>query len=142
MKKTKKWQIILICILGVMIYLLPMVGIFVVSYFEERGKAFEIKNNTIEISKGKMIIEKEDSFYNEDDKTYYITGYLKNTTEDDYDFINIYYRLYDADGNVLGEATAYLETLSSKKTWKFKAVYNDIDANEVSKFEFLNIDYY
>ena len=56
--------------------------------------------------------------------------------------MSVSYRLYDVDGNILGEATAYLETLGSEKTWKFKATYNDVDASEVSTFEFLGVDYY
>jgi len=142
MKKTKKWQIILIVALAMIIYVLPIASIFVLSYFEEKAKTFEVKDNIIEISKGKLIIENVDSFYDEEDKTYYVTGYLKNTTEKEYDFIDISYRLYDKDGNILGEATTYLDNLSSKKTWKFKATYSDVDANEVDKFEFLGIDYY
>lgn len=142
MKKTKKWQIVLIVVLAMIIYVLPIASIFVLSYFEEKAKTFEVKDNIIEISKGKLIIENVDSFYDEEDKTYYVTGYLKNTTEKEYEFIDISYRLYDKDGNILGEATTYLDNLSSKKTWKFKAIYSDIDAKEVDKFEFLGIDYY
>lgn len=142
MKKTKKWQIILIVVLAMIIYLLPIVSIFVISYFEEKAKTFEVKDNIVEIAKGKLMIEKVESFYDEEDETYYITGYLKNKTENEYSFLDISYRLYDKEGNVLGEATAYLDNLSSKKTWKFKATYSEIDANEVDHFEFLGIDYY
>lgn len=142
MKKTKTWKIVLLCILCVVIYLLPITGIVFVSYVEEKGKTFEIKDNIIEISKGKMIIEGEDAFYDEKEETYYITGYLKNTTKKEYDNVSVSYRLYDVDSNILGEATSYLETLGSKKTWKFKAIYSDIDASEVSTFEFLGVDYY
>lgn len=142
MKKTKKWQIILIVVLAMIIYVLPIAGIFVLSYFEEKTKTFEVKDKIIEISKGKLIIENVDSFYDEEDKTYYVTGYLKNTTEKEYDFIDISYRLYDKDGNILGDAAAYLDNLGSKKTWKFKAIYTNIDAKEVEKVEFLEIDYY
>jgi hypothetical protein len=109
---------------------------------EEKGKTFEIKADVIEISKGKMIIERQDAFYKEEDNAYYITGYLKNTTNKIYTSISLTYRVYDKDKNVLGEATAYLETLGKQKTWKFKAVYQDIDVEEVDSYEFVGIDYY
>lgn len=142
MKKTKKWQIVLLCILCVGIYLLPVLGVFVISYFEEKAKTFEIKDDFIEISEGNIVIEQEDSFYSEEEDIYYVTGYLKNKTKNKYESIYLEYRLYDKEGNILGEATAYLETLDSEKTWKFKATYDNLDAKDVSSFEFIEIDYY
>ena len=49
-----------------------------------------------------MIVENVNGFYDEEYKTYYIVGYLKNKTKDEYRNIDIEYRVYDEENNILG----------------------------------------
>lgn len=142
MQKKNAKKIILILVLGLCVYVLPVIGIFSLFYFSEQDKTFEMKDNIIEISKGKLIIKDATSYYDEEDDTYYIIGYLKNKTENSYDSISLEYRVYDKEGNILGNAMTYLEELEANKSWKFKAIYSEIDASEIDSFEFSRIDYY
>lgn len=140
--KSKKKKIVLLVFLIILVYAVPFTLAMLAIHFENEKKTFEIKDGQVEISKGKMTIEREDAYYNEEEETYYVTGYLKNKTKEDYESISVKYRLYDVDENILGEATAYLEELEEGQVWKFKATYYEIDAKEVSTFEFSGIDYY
>lgn len=142
MKKTKTWKIVLLVLLAFLIYALPTILIILFGIFEESPKKFEIKDNIVEISKGKMTITDMESFYNEEDNTYYVTGYLKNKTDKTYTGLSIEIRLYDKEGNILGEETSYLETLKENKTWRFKISYSGIDSKEVDSYEITEIYYY
>lgn len=142
MKRTKNSKIILLCILAIFIYALPFICMFSFAIFFDGEKKFEVKDNLVEISGGKMIVENVNGFYDEEYKTYYIVGYLKNKTKDEYSDINMQYRVYDEENNILGSTDyTYLEHLDEGETWKFKVMYSDIDAKDVHHFEFHRIEY-
>lgn len=142
MKKKINIKIILLCIFACIIYILPFVCMFIFAIFIDGEKSFEIKGDTVEISGGKMVVENVTGFYDEEYKTYYIVGYLKNKTDKDYTEIDIEYRVYDEKDNILGNASStYLEQLDKGDTWKFKIMYSDIDAIDVNHFEFYRVSY-
>ncbi len=142
MKKTSNIKIILLCILASFIYIAPFLFMFVFSFFFDVEKTFEIKEDVVEISNGKMIVENETGFYDEENKAYYIIGYLKNETDKKYTNVELEYRVYDEEDTILGDAgSTYLEYLDEGDTWKFKVIYSDIDANEVHHFSFHGIVY-
>ncbi len=52
-----------------------------------------------------------------------ITGVLKNNTDKDYDYLQISFTLYDADGNVVDTAFTNVNNIKPGQTWKFEAMY-------------------
>ncbi len=48
-----------------------------------------------------------------------ITGRIKNDGPGTLNFLQVTYNLYDANGNILGNAHASVEYIGSGKTWKF-----------------------
>ena len=140
-KKTSKWVIILI-VIGCLYYLVPL-GLFFFAMVTDNFKTeYKILNDgTVEIDKNKLTILKDvRGYYNEEKKAYYIEKKIKNNTNKDYNGINIDYYLYNDSGEVLGNASTYLQKLGANKTWNFKVIYDEVDARNVYKFEY-NQDY-
>ena len=81
------------------------------------------------------------SFYDEDTKGFYIEGILKNNTKKTYYDVTLSYTIYDLEGNILGNAYAYIDRISSEETWKFKASYLDIDATDAVSYKLIDISY-
>lgn len=136
-KKTPKWVIVLI-VVGCLYYLVP-IGLFTAAIlmdnFQVEYKVMD--DGSINIDKNKLTIQKEvKGYYNEEKQAYYIEGKIKNNTKKDYNGISLNYIVYNEDGEVLGEATNYIQKLAAGKTWNFKLIYDDVDANKVAKFEY------
>ena len=55
--------------------------------------------------------------------TNYITGILKNNTNKDYEYLQLSFTLYDADGNVVDTAFTNVNNLKAGGTWKFEAMF-------------------
>lgn len=142
MKKKANVKIILLCVFAGFLYVLPFLSMFFIAIFFDGEKTFEIKDNVVEISNGKMMVENVDGFYDEEEKMYYIVGYLKNKTDKTYTDIGLQYRVYDEENNVLGSAdSVYLEYLAKGENWRFKIMYSDIDASDVHHFELHRVEY-
>lgn len=143
MRKRKWWQVGLIFLVAFVVYALPAILIFTIAIFDSNGsKKFEVKDNIVEISKGKMKITDMESFYSEENNQYYVTGYLKNETTKKHTGISIEIRIYDKDGYVLGESSSYLDEIKENQTWKFKIIYEEIDAKEAASYEITEVYYY
>ena len=69
----------------------------------------------------------------------YIVGSFKNTASVELDSVTLSFRLYDKDGNQIGEAGTVIDNLLPGKTWKYTA---RIWENEASYFEFAEINVY
>ena len=136
-KKTSKWVIILV-IIGCLYYIVP-IGLFTLAIITDNYKT-EYKvldDGSINIDKSKLTIQSGvKGYYSEEKKAYYIEGKVTNNTEKDYNYIEINYYLYNEKEEVLGVATTLIQKLGAKKTWNFKAIYDDVDASSVSKFEY------
>ena len=138
-KKSKpaKWLIVLI-IIGCLYYIVP-IGLFAFAMIAD-NYSLEYKvldDGSINIDKNKLTIQSNvKGYYVEEKKAYYIEGKLTNNTDEDYYGIDINYYVYNEAGEVLGEASNYIQKLGAKKTWNFKAIYDDVDADTVSKFEY------
>ena len=52
-----------------------------------------------------------------------IVGVVKNNTDKDYDYLQISFTLYDADGNVVDTAFANVNNIKPGGTWKFEAMF-------------------
>ena len=61
-----------------------------------------------------------------------IVGVVKNNTDKDYDYLQISFTLYDADGNVVDTAFANVNNIKSGATWKFDAMFFE---NNVTSWE-------
>ena len=136
-KGFPKWAIVLI-VVGCLYYLVP-IGLFTFAMVTDTyATKFEVlEDGSVNINKGKLTIAPDvKGYYSEEKETYYIEGKIKNNTEKDYEGIAINYFVYNEAGEVLGEATTYIQKLGAGKTWNFKAIYADIDAPKVTKFEY------
>lgn len=58
----------------------------------------------------------------------YIVGVVKNNTNKDYDYLQITFTLYDANGNVLDSAFANVNNVKAGGTWRFEAMYFEENA--------------
>ena len=143
-KRTSKWLIVLIVIFATLLTLLPIVGVIYV-FFECENSVY---NEFEETELGEIYLKKDikiydvESFYSEEENSYYVKGYLENTSKNDLEFICIEYFVYDNNGVLLGTAYASIDNLESNTKWKFKAIYSDIDSNEISKFELSKVEFY
>ncbi len=136
-KKTSKWIIALV-VLGCLYYIVP-IGLFTIALITDRFNVeYKVMDDgSIQIDKKKLTVQKDvKGYYNEEKKAYYIEGKLTNNTDKDYNGIDISYYLYNESGEVLGEAGTYIQRLGAKKTWNFKVIYDDVDAMNVTKFEY------
>lgn len=68
-----------------------------------------------------------------------ITGTLTNNTDKDYDYIQIEYNLYDADGAQIGTAFANTNNLKAGGVWKFEALCT-VEPDKIAKFERTGVD--
>lgn len=100
------------------------------------------KDGNIVLEQNKFLINKEiNSFYDEDTKGFYIEGVFKNNTKRTYYDVSLSYTIYDLEGNILGNAYAYIDRISSEENWKFKASYLDVDATDAVSYKLIDISY-
>lgn len=52
-----------------------------------------------------------------------IVGVVKNNTDKEYDYLQISFTLYDAQGNVIDTAFANVNNIKPGGTWKFEAMF-------------------
>ena len=120
-KKIPSWVILVIVLVSIFMVLPVLVFVGVTVYFTfndfdkvemiEKGNytviddSFEIDNKTVK------------GFYDKETDTYYITGTIKNTLEDECrNYVNLSYNVYDKEGILLGTANAYLDNLVKGQT--------------------------
>lgn len=139
-KKTPTWVKVLIVGLTVLMYLF-IISMLFWDFWDQDWK--RNRNGSISIDGGSLTIQKEvEGYYDEQRKVFYILGTLTNNSSDDYDTIDIEYLVYDEEGNVLGNASAYLNKLKKGQSWKFKVIYDGMDAKDIKKFEIGDINVY
>ncbi len=135
--KTPKWVIVLI-VIGCLYYIVP-IGLFTFAILTDNFSV-EYKvldDGSINIDKKKLTIQKDvKGYYNEAKEAYYIEGKITNNTNKDYNGIAINYYVYNEAGEILGEASNYIQKLGPKKTWNFKLIYDNVDAKDVVRFEY------
>lgn len=68
----------------------------------------------------------------------YIVGSFKNISSVELDFVSVSFRLYDKDGNQIGNTNDVVDDLLPGKTWKYETYIS----NEVSYFELAEINVY
>lgn len=140
-KKTSKWLIVLIVIIVILVYALPIIGFVLTLNENYMFTEFKVKDN-ITYVKDNVKIYDTTGFYNEDNKSYYVQGYLENISDVNYDVVSVEYLVYDKDNSLLGTAYASIDNLKKDGKWKFKAIYEDIDSSEVAKFELSTVELY
>ena len=136
-KKLSKWLVVLI-VLGCLYYLVPL-GLFTVAIITDNFKVEYkvLEDGSINIDKNKLTIQKDvKGYYSEEKGAYYIEGKITNNTKKDYNGINISYYVYNEEGEILGEASYFIQKLDAKKTWNFKLIYDEVDAKDAVKFEY------
>lgn len=139
-RRTPTWVIVLIVAMVVLFY----VGFIGICIFVSDGSDVKTnKNGSVSIDDGQLTIEKgTKGYYDEKTDNFYIIGTLTNNSSDDYDYVTINYHVSDKDGNILGNATDSIDNLEKGKSWKFKVVYENVDAKEVKNFKINNVTTY
>ncbi len=123
--KLPKWSIWLI-ILGFLINLIPVI-LFAIFFI------ITINNEPIHKD---LIIEQEPIIsYDEEKNVYTITGFIQNTSHTDYYYVDVVYKLYDENGNLVGEASDCVGEISNSSTKRFKAEYEGFNSNSITKYK-------
>ena len=139
-RRTPTWVIVLIVAMVVLFYV-GFIGICIFGSDDSDVKTN--KNVSVSIDDGQLTIEKgTKGYYDEKTDNFYIIGTLTNNSSDDYDYVTINYHVSDKDGNILGNATDSIDNLEKGKSWKFKVVYENVDAKEVKNFKINNVTTY
>lgn len=143
-KRTSKWLVVLIIVIATIFTVLPIVGmVYAIFVFEDNiYTEFKQEDSGI-ISVNKDIkISNVEGFYNEEDDSYYVQGYLDNSSKNNLEFLYIEYLVYDKNDVLLGTAYCSVDNLKSNTKWKYKAIYSDIDSSEISRFELSRVEFY
>ena len=139
-RRTPTWVIVLIVAMVVLFYV-GFIGLCI--FVSDDSDVKTNKNGSVSIDDGQLTIEKgTKGYYDEKTDNFYIIGTLTNNSSDDYDYVTINYHVSDKDGNILGNATASIDNLEKGKSWKFKVVYENVDAKEVKNFKINNVSTY
>lgn len=139
-RRTPTWVIVLIVAIVVLFYV-GFIGLCI--FVSDDSDVKTNKNGSVSIDDGQLTIEKgTKGYYDKKTDNFYIIGTLTNNSSDDYDYVTINYHVSDKDGNILGNATDSIDNLEKGKSWKFKVVYQNVDAKEVKKFKINNVSTY
>lgn len=139
-RRTPTWVIVLIVAMVVLFYV-GFIGLCI--FVSDDSDVKTNKNGSVSIDDGQLTIEKgTKGYYDEKTDNFYIIGTLTNNSSDDYDYVTINYHISDKDGNILGNATDSIDNLEKGKSWKFKVVYENVDAKEVKNFKINNVSTY
>ena len=139
-RRTPTWVIVLIVAMVVLFYV-GFIGLRI--FVSDDSDVKTNKNGSVSIDDGQLTIEKgTKGYYDEKTDNFYIIGTLTNNSSDDYDYVTINYHVSDKDGNILGNATDSIDNLEKGKSWKFKVVYENVDAKEVKNFKINNVSTY
>ena len=146
-KKIPSWVILIIVLVSIFMVLPVLVFVGVTVYFAfndfDKVEMIEKGNYTVIDDSFKIDNKTVKGFYDKETDTYYITGTIKNTLEDECrNYVNISYNVYDKEGNLLGTANAYIDNLGKGQTWKFKAYYTDIDSKDVVSYKLDTVEHY
>ena len=104
---------------------------------KDYSEDFTIIDNTVFIDEDDAIITNLKGFYDENNSSYVIEGYVKNKELTD---IDVRFELYDENGTVIGESYAYINNLKRNKTYKLKAYYSEYDANSIANYKIVSIN--
>lgn len=139
-RRTPTWVIALIVAMVVLFYV-GFIGLCI--FVSDDSDIKTNKNGSVSIDDGQLTIEKgTKGYYDEKTDNFYIIGTLTNNSSDDYDYVTINYHVSDKDGNILGNAKDSIDNLEKGKSWKFKVVYENVDAKEVKNFKINNVSTY
>lgn len=139
-RRTPTWVIVLI-VATVVLFYVGFIGLCI--FVSDDSDVKTNKNGSVSIDDGQLTIEKgTKGYYDEKTDNFYIIGTLTNNSSDDYDYVTINYHVSDKDGNILGNATDSIDNLEKGKSWKFKVVYENVDAKEVKNFKINNVSTY
>lgn len=141
-KKKSETPIIVICLLIYFVVgIIPLIFLSRVIFMDLKGTNFEYVGNDIRVGYDEFKITNIDTEYMIDDNYYVISGYIKEL-DDDLDYVEIIFELYDSENVVLGETSATLFDLDDDRKYKFNATYYEYDADEVTGYRVKAIYYY
>ena len=141
-KKSNKALIIVLCIIFGGVYLfLPLLiffgVIFVSDTFDSNYRyesEYKVVDDTVIFEDERAVIKELNGTLYNDDK-YIVTGYIDNNNAMNLELVVDF---YDSNNYILGQRTIILE-LNKNKKYKFNAVYDEFNANEVANFKISRI---
>lgn len=129
-RKIPKWAIAVI----IMSFIINIVGCVVFFVFLFMDIADDIYED--------LTIYKTESFYDEKEGTYVITGVVYNDSQYDYYDVVVKYALYDENGNIIDVVDDYLGELEEGEKWKFSVEYSGQDVKEIDHYELTELEGY
>lgn len=134
--------IIVVSIVAALImYLVTFIFMLLIVTFDSKYQKeadYNVINNTIYIKNNIAAIENVDGLYKEEKNEYVVSGYLKNNNAK---YIEISVDFYDINEYIIAQKTISLDLKEGNK-YKFKIVYDEIDANEISSYKINKIKCY
>jgi hypothetical protein len=130
-KKLKTWHWILIVLGGLVI--LGM--IFGGSDSSDTNPSNEKSlSGTKTISSEKLVILSHELDYS-DYGNLVVKGIAKNVAGRDLDYCQLDVKFYDSDNSVIGTSLANIDNLDEGESWKFEAMYFDLDTYNVKSYK-------
>ena len=101
------------------------------------------KDNSVETTEKKELTLEDgwEGSLDEYGAFYYVNGYIKNDTGKDYEFVQVDFTSYDAEGNTLGTCTDFQDGLKNGERWAFKASCID-SPDKIAKVELKEVTGY
>ena len=139
-KKTSKGVIVFIIIIS-SIFVLGLGGIFIYAMTQIDSGLYTKFDYNIS---GDVIINNKVSITNVSDNKigsdYYLQGYLENTSNKDYGYVEVEYSLYDKDGILLDRVSSAITDLKKNTKWKFIMTYPY--SFDVVRYELTKVNFY
>ena len=137
-KKSNKTVLIVCIVVGILffafVYFMSFFVIFGALALDENldnSTKYEVVNNEVTFEDGRAVIRDLSGSYNEDTKTYLITGYVNNKNAS---VLEIDIDYYDNNNYIIAKKTEYID-MHPDKNYKIKVVYDDFDSNEIYNFK-------
>lgn len=138
-KKMPKWLIVVIVIL-----VIGVIGALAGGDDTSSEKDTDSKDSQTTTTTEKKELTLEEGWTGSLDEYgafYYVNGYIKNDTGKDYEYVQVDFTSYDADGNTLGTCTDFQSGLKNGGRWAFQASCID-NPDKIAKVELKEITGY
>lgn len=131
-----KWAIVVIVILVIVI-----VGSASSGVSDSKNNTSEKKTNTTKKQDPLVLEDGHTGAPDEYGMAYYIEGYIKNTTEKEFSYVQVEFTSYDIEGNTLGTCLDNNSGLEANGRWKFKAICTS-EVDKIASYKLKEITKY
>ncbi len=135
-KKMPKWAIVVIVIIVIVV-----VGSISDGNSNSNNSQTSKKTNTVTKQEPLVLEDGHTGAPDEYGMAYYIEGYIKNTTDKEFSYVQVEFISYDSEGNTLGTCLDNNSGLEANGRWKFKAICTS-DADKIASYKLKEITKY